>query len=242
MEDSMVRKWTVLGFVFLASSIFQAPAHAAANCPDREVRAGTYTIRQMELTAGGPCYVEIYPDWNMELTSRSFSYDSLGMIMVFTSYGDGPEDKMTSAREFYIFPRRNQFSFPTINGSRIRLSLMNGTAIEFDGATERVSAYTGGTFTYNPLLDPRVRGGLELRPSSGIIMDGGYRQGSSPSMVPFGVVEFRDGRGNTCSLTNRDVYAYSANGEPSFKFPTDAQLRPFLQAQCPSLSPLAFEE
>lgn len=243
MGDSMHRLFGRALFIYLSLFCLYGNDAAAASCPDQESRAGNYTARQTLLSANGPCYIEIFPVWTMDMISRSYSYDDNGQLMIFSTYGRGDESRMTSAREFYFFPRKAAIGFRVVNNSIIRLQLQNGSTLDFDGVNEKVVAFSGGTFSFDPRIIPQVRGGLELRPSTGLILDAGYRLGGSPILVPMGVAEFRDARGTVCSVQNQDLFSYSgANQDPEFKFSTDAQLKSFLQTKCPALAPLYLEE
>src|SRR3989338_6814810 len=60
----------------------------------------------------GKCYVSIGSMLVTDLIYKAYGFFSDGMLMVFNSYGDGEDSNpnLTSAREFYFFPRRGAMS------------------------------------------------------------------------------------------------------------------------------------
>ena len=107
---------------FLALALFLAPASALAQrkyhpgfsataagaCPRVDPSFVGETQGYADGFSTGKCYVSIDPMSTPHLVYRGYSIFSDGLLMVFSSYGDGQESNpnLTSAREFYFFPRR----------------------------------------------------------------------------------------------------------------------------------------
>lgn len=185
----------------------------------------------------GECYVSIGPMSSEHLVYRQFGFYD-GLLMVFSSYGDGVDGRsnQTSAREFWFFPRR---AAPELRmdpaAGTVSVLMADGGVATFDAATAQLSGLDRGSVSVSPRLDPAERGGVEVSSYAGLVMDGGFRIGESPTMKPEWSSTFRDAQGHLCAVKNREVFSY-AGGDRAFKF-DDASLSAFLRTRCPNLTP-----
>ena len=184
----------------------------------------------------GQCFVSITPTEIPGLVYRSYVFFSSGLLMVFSSYGDGESNpNMTSAREFFFFPRRGAPALRMSPQARtVTVRMSDGRDADFDPATAQIRELERGRVTVSPNIDPAERGGVEIPRYAGLLLDAGFRMGESPSGLPDGTSTFRSARGESCAVKNRDVFTYTADGDHAFKF-TDAQLSAWLRTACPGL-------
>ncbi len=213
------------------------PASAlAAACPKKDPVVIGGTQGYADSLGAGLCFVSIDPTDTHGLVYRSYAVFGDGLFMVFNSYGDGDNNpNMTSAREFFFFPRRGAPELamdPKAGTVTVRMS--DGGRADFDPATAQVSGFERGSVAVSPKIDPAVRGGVEIPAYAGLMLDAGFRVGESPSGRPDAASAFRDASGRSCTVKNSDVFAY-ANGDHAFKF-TDAQLSAWLKTACPGLN------
>ena len=186
--------------------------------------------------SSGLCYVSIHPSSTPGMVYRSYVFFGDGLLMVFSSYGDGPSSKTTSAREFFFFPRRGapELTMDAQAGS-ISVRMSDGARAFIAPASAQLSGLERGRAIVSTKIDPAERGGVEIPNYAGLMLDAGFRVGESPSGRPDENSLFRDANGRTCSAANREIFNYTPNGDHAFKF-TDAQLSAWLQRACPGLS------
>jgi len=173
----------------------------------------------------------------VDLIYRAYSFYSDGMLMVFSSYGDGDDSNpnLTSARVFYVFPRTGALALEMNPAAgTVSVVMADGGRAHIDPATAQLSSLERGSITVSPRVDPSERGGVEITSYAGLMLDAGFRMGESPSGRPNADSTFRDAHGHLCTVKNNEIFAY-AGGDHEFKF-TDAQLRAWLKTRCPNLS------
>jgi hypothetical protein len=186
--------------------------------------------------SSGLCFVSIDPTDTPNLIYRSYGIFSDGLFMVFNSYGDGDNNpNLTSAREFFFFPRRGvpELTMDAKSGT-VSVRMADGGRADFNPVAAQVSGFERGSAVVTPKVDPANRGGVEIPSYAGLMLDAGFRIGESPSGRPNAESTFRDAAGKTCTLKNSELFTY-ANGDHAFKF-TDAQLSAWLKTACPGLN------
>jgi hypothetical protein len=185
---------------------------------------------------GGKCFVSVHPNNAVNLVYRSYTFYSTGLLMAFSSYGPGEDvSRLTSAREFYFFPRRQEPVLDPAAGV-VAVTGVDGRRVDFDAATAQIAALDGDV-SVSPVVDPSVRGGVEITRYAGLLLDAGYRQGGQPTGRKNNNSTFRAPQGQTCTVQNSELFAYTPDGEFEFKF-DDAALKAFLQTRCPQLPAL----
>jgi len=182
----------------------------------------------------GKCFVSIHPMAG-GMIYRDYAFFDDGMMMVFNSYGDGEGPNMTSAREFYFFPRSGALALE-MSAARgtVAVRMSDGGRIGFDPATAQVASADRGSVTVAARIDPADRGGVEFSGYAGLTLDAGFRMGELPSGLPENESTFRSAQGQLCRVKNKEIFAYLGR-DHSFKF-DDAGLSAFLKTRCPGLN------
>lgn len=209
-------------------------SHAHAACPAQDpLRVGGtqgYAGRN-----AGKCFVFIRPMNDDDLVYRAHVFYDTGLLMIFSSYGPGEDvGRLTSAREYYMFPRRSAPRLDMdVSARTVSVLMADGRRAIFNPATAQFAALDGDV-AVSPVVDPAVRGGVEITRYAGLLLDLGYRQGAQPSGRPEGDATFRSPHGQFCTVKNSELFDYAPNGEHAFKF-TDARLSAWLRQRCPAL-------
>jgi hypothetical protein len=213
-------------------------AAAAGSCPRVDPSFVGDTQGYADGFSSGKCFVAIDPMSTPHLVYRGYSIFSDGLLMVFSSYGDGEDSNpnLTSAREYFFFPRRASLELRMDHaGGTISVVMTDGGLLKIDPATSQISSFDRGSVTVSPRVDPSERGGVEITSYAGLVLDAGFRMGESPSGRPESDSTFRDAQGHLCTIKNKELFAY-ANGEHEMKF-NDAQLAAWLKTRCPAITP-----
>ncbi len=211
---------------------------AATACPRIDPSHVGNTQGYADGLNSGKCYVSIGSMLSTNLIYRSYGFFSDGMLMVFNSYGDGEDtnSNLTSAREFYFFPRTGAMALEMDKtAGTVSVVMSDGGRVHIDPATAQIQSLERGSVTVSPRVDPVDRGGVEIVSYAGLMLDGGFRMGESPTGRPNADSTFRDAQGHLCAVKNNELFAY-AGGDHSFKF-SDAQLKAWLRTRCPNLTP-----
>lgn len=210
-------------------------ARSAADCVRRAPAQVGGTQGYSDSLNSGRCYVSIHPVSAPGLIYRDYLFFDDGLLMVFSSYGEGNEAHLTSAREFYFFPRSHALEL-ALDPAALTVSVRNsdGARVVFDPHNAQIASVDRGAVTVSPRIDPAERGGVEFPSYAGLMLDAGFRIGESPSGRPEADSVFRSAQGQLCAVKNREVFLYTPDGEHDFKF-TDVQLADWLQTRCPGL-------
>lgn len=185
--------------------------------------------------SGGKCYVSIHP-MSTGMVYRDYALFSDGMLMVFSSYGAAEGPDMTSAREYYFFPRSSPLRLrmdPA--GGTVSVVMADGGVASFDPASAEISGLDRGTVTVSPRVDRAERGGVEISGYRGLMLDAGFRLGELPSGRPDAQSTFRSAEGQLCVVKNSEIFVYK-NGDHELKY-DDAALSAWLKTRCPGITP-----
>ena len=214
-----------------SSSIKAAPPACPAVAP--QVIGATQGYA--DTVQGTECFVSIDPTDTMSMVYRDYAFFSDGMMLVFNSYGPQEGPTMTSAREYYFFPRAG---LPRLEmnakAGAVAVLMADGGRAEFAPPTAQISALDRGDVTVSPSLARSARGGVEITHYRGLLLDAGFRLGELPSGLPNGQSTFYTAAGQTCTVTNSEIFVYKGY-DNSFKF-NDAALSAFLKKRCPALT------
>lgn len=211
---------------------------AATSCPRVNPSHVDNTQGYADGLRSGNCFVSIGPMSTTNLIYRAYTIFGDGLLMVFSSYGDGEDSNpnLTSAREFRFFPRRGAPALHmSASAGTVSVTMADGGILHIDPATAQIRSLDRGSVTVSSRVDPAERGGVEITSYAGLMLDGGFRMGESPAGRPEAEAAFRDAQGHVCKVKNKELFVY-ANGDHDFKF-TDAQLKAWLAARCPSINP-----
>ncbi|MDE2491173.1 MAG: hypothetical protein KGM24_10015 [Elusimicrobia bacterium] len=207
---------------------------AASACPKIPPVAIGNTQAYADDLGDGTCFVSIHP-MNADMVYRDYAVFSDGMLMVFSSYGAGEGPDMTSARSFYFFPRRGLPRLETDKAAgTVRVVMADGGVATFDPATAQIAGLDRGAVTVSPRIARDDDGGVEIPEYRGLMLDAGFRLGELPAGRPNAASTFRSAEGQTCTVTNSEIFAYKS-GNPVLKF-DDAGLSAFLKTRCPGLN------
>jgi hypothetical protein len=209
-------------------------ASAADACVKRDPVAVGGTQGYSDSLGGGKCFVSIHP---MEATMvyRDYALFDDGMLMVFNSYGETEGPTMTSAREFYFFPRAGALALAMdVAAKTVAVIMADGGRASFDPPTAQISALDRGAVTVASRIDRADRGGVEITGYNGLMLDAGFRLGELPSGRPDADATFRSAQGQTCTVKNKEIFAYLSGGEHALKY-GDAALSAWLKTRCPGL-------
>lgn len=207
---------------------------AAVECPSLPTAVVGGTQGYADSLGGGKCFVSIHP-MEASMVYRDYAFFGDGMLMVFSSYGAAEGPDMTSAREFYFFPRRSQLSLEmNAAAGTVSVVMSDGGRVSFEPATAQIASTDRGSVSVSPRVDRSERGGVEFGSYQGLMLDAGFRLGELPSGLPEGDSTFRSAQGQTCRVKNKEIFTYAGRGEHEFKF-DDAALSAWLKTRCPGL-------
>ncbi|MCB0368903.1 MAG: hypothetical protein KDD45_05485 [Bdellovibrionales bacterium] len=139
---------------------------------------------------------------------RSYLVTSDGMLMVFNSYGEGPNSTHTGARVFYFFPRE-----PFLNQTEVQKNLVSvqiNSQLKFQFNTQELSLINQENFKVktDAKISPKNKGGVEILKYNGVYLDGGFSLGRSPLENPESVSKFTNSRGQICRIKNKFIFDY----------------------------------
>lgn len=210
---------------------------ASSTCPRVDPSHVDNTQGYADGMSSGKCFVSISSMLSTHLIYRSYGFFNNGLLMVFNSYGDGEDNNpnLTSAREFYFFPRTGALALEMDKqAGTVSVVMSDGGRVHIDPATAQIRSFARGSVTVSPRIDPADRGGVEITSYTGLMLDAGFRMGESPAGRPNADSTFRDALGRLCTVKNNELFAY-ANGDHELKY-TDAQLSAWLRTRCPVLT------
>lgn len=219
---------------FIVFSFMALEQSFALECDPRRETIGQARFEVLNIVAD-TCWLSLAPEWVESGVYRSFLFDEHGYVMIFNSYGYGDESKTTGAREYVFFPRSKELGYK-INGARVTISLRNGAEVDYDGAALKFAGSRGLHLKESSSIHPRNKGGVELSPKSGMMIDFGFRMGSSPMANKKGSAEIIDAAGHRCRVLNNEVLGWKTDGEPYVKFKTDEEFFEFVRRRCSTLS------
>lgn len=225
----------IIAWSFFA--LFLGTASAQAACTE-DVNVVGGTIIQRGNLGGDVCFMSINAMNTSELRYRGYLITDQGYFMVFNSFGYGNEAVTTGAREFYFFPRTSKAMTYGIDPKTKRLNVpfTNKDIFSFDQKKAQLTSVGNGKVQITSAIDPANRGGVEFPAYKGLMLDAGFRIGGSPSGLPKEKSTFRDAAGNTCTVTNKEVFV--AVGVDDMRFAmTDAELKIWLAQHCPTIKP-----
>ena len=184
----------------------------------------------------GTCGMSIYPKDSYKMTYRSFGIYSDGMLMVFNSLGNGPDETSAGARVFYFFPRTAaaiNYSY-TQGAQTLSVNLPDSRTIQFDVDSASPVTVDQGTVTVQKKIHSGNDGGVEFPTYNGLMLDVGWRLGGSPTERMTHKSVFRDQNGKTCDRPNKDLFKKTA--DDIYFSMNDSELKTYLATYCPGLA------
>lgn len=222
-------------FIFFSLTFWSLLSFANENdiCRDmREYYGGFKYARQF--FAPETCYLTVKKDYVPDMVYRSLIFRETGSLMVFNSFGNGPENTHTGARVFYFFPRQQIPAFhATQQAVEVSTSQKNLT-FSFDLQTGKILSVSNAQIKEYEDVEPSNQGGIEFPSFQGLMLDSGFVIGNDPTADLNRSSTFRDENNKTCTVKNFDIFSKNNSGDIKFKF-TDLSLKKFLSSRCPLL-------
>lgn len=182
------------------------------------------------------CYLSVHPVYTTDLVYRDYLFTNTGELMVFNSYGNGPDSESTGARVYYFFPR-TKVPHAYIRGAEIVAETATpGLEFVFDSANQNLKSVSLGKVQEELKVHPGNNGGIEIQELSVLWLDSGFKQGSDPTQDMTRNSVFRDHKNNFCTVKNKEIFAM-INGSLEFKY-SDLDLKKFLSKRCSNLEVL----
>ena len=225
--------------LILFSTPFTTSALYAAS-PDSNVCAEDYKVLnfktqiQMGEFSKGQCFISIDPFNSLNLVYRSYLMVTDASLMIFNSFGDGPNATSTGAREILFFPRKLSLNY-RLDPKSVNIE-MSGQNFVIDIETSRFLQIDGVVFKEAQDVRKDNEGGISIASSERLYLDLGFKLGSAPRSEQGRKVYFHDAHQITCEVLNSEVYDYKTDPQsPIFKFTTDQELAQYLRFRCPQL-------
>lgn len=231
----------IVGLILLLATFFQSNSYALgqSQCPEIVERNEGTQIQQTWSEGSQTCFFSITPlDGYVDLIYRDYLFTSEGLLMVFNSYGKGPDAETTGARMFYLFPRpQSQFSYSwNFDTKELEVRHITGDTFIFDSRKARLKSMSRGTITNADDVNKENRGGVEIMNYKGLLLDSGFEMGRAPNSNRNATSVLKDSAGKQCKLKNYELFNYLSGGDVVFKF-KDGGFGSFLKKRCPSLAP-----
>ncbi len=203
-------------------------------CADDYKVLTNQTQIQMGTLTANLCYLSIDPFNNLDLVFRSYIMATDSSIMIFNSYGDGPPETTTGARELFFFPRMQTLNYSTdATNLNVEMSGMNFT---MDIASTKFTKIDGVEFQEAATIAKTNNGGFAITSSQRLYLDLGFRMGAAPRSNSAAKSVFHDAHGSVCEVANTDVFDYKTDVDnPTFKFTNDKDLAVYLKVRCANL-------
>lgn len=179
------------------------------------------------------CFISIHPMTVKDLFYRDYLFTNDGMMLVFNSYGEGSNAETTASRTFYLFPQKYDYPDFTIedNGD-VTIRTTSGHHIVFDSIKMKIKSFPQGTFTEKP-LSKNNKGGVEINPSHGYLIDVGFKMGGMAVENKTGQSFIRGSKSGQCKLKNTELFSYKNADDYVYPFlKTGSELDLFLQNRC----------
>ncbi|HWU42198.1 MAG TPA: hypothetical protein VN132_02130 [Bdellovibrio sp.] len=228
---------SLLAFALFSLSALSSFADETSFCPDRLERRESIQVQQMVSADKTICYISIHNFRTKNLVYRDYIFTSDGGLMVFNSFGEGPDSQSTGAREYYMFPRPNKNPTFTWQDESHTLQVIDATggSYLFDYESEQLVGMSLGTSKVASDVSEKNNGGVEISKFKGILLDAGFTKGHAPSQISSGTSVLKDFAGRSCKVRNKDLFKYTADGDAIFKYSSDEEFKKFLKSKCPLL-------
>jgi hypothetical protein len=229
--------FTMLALPLALGSQMGSPVGTPGSAFSASCVSGIFQADQIEIQGDadqGSCTINLNPQNPEGLRYRSFLWDQTGIFMVFNSYGEGPDNTTTGARDFYLFPRKGVPSFREAQKGVLEVRAASGAVFRLDTQTQELTGLEGGALTVDRALSPDNAGGVEIAGFQGLLLDCGFAMGAQPETRLNATSVFRDPENHRCEVKNSEIFSLSG-GNPVIRYGTDAQLAAFLHVRCPDL-------
>ena len=212
----------LLFFIATTSTAF------AQNCPEQIGKYGN-GIQYQDMF----CRIMVGADRKDSQSYRNLTFTDSGAIQVFSNFPGTTNSNSTGARVFYLFPKRTKKAISSSEESGMSLTHSSGATFKFD-KNGRVSSPDMAIKVAND-INSQNKSGIEIESySKGIVIDIGYRMGSTPLTKKDGVVTVTDKNKKKCTMINSDLHRF-VGGEAELIYKNNDALHGFLSKKCPGL-------
>ncbi|WP_127716953.1 hypothetical protein [Halobacteriovorax sp. HLS] len=180
------------------------------------------------------CYISISPRKTYEMKYRNFLLTSSGRFLVFNSYGQGPSNEFSGAREFNFFPRATQLTYE-VSEREVVVTLVNGDKLVFDKEIALPISLTNAIISVDEDIIRGNAGGVEILNYQRVLIDFGFQMGMSPTWYLKRKATVIDEFNAKCSITNSEIL-YKKNSDVYWQYDTDRLLFSYLNKRCPLLN------
>jgi len=218
--------------------IFGLNVNEQPECPDRLEARELTQIQQSYSPSLKRCYLSISHRNNYQtLIYRDYLISNEGHLMAFLSFGPGPDQTSTGAKEFFFFPRKIKSQSFYWDDYDSKLIIKASTPFDFIFRTEtsEIEEISQAQVFIDPKISKENDGGIKILPRSGLVLEFPFQLGRAPTSIPSLKGKFIDANSNTCSLRVSDLFKrLTSDGDVEFKF-DDVQLTRYLKTKCPQL-------
>ncbi len=220
-------------FLSLIFSGFVASANENDICRDMRENHGDFKYTR-QFFAPEACFLSVKKDFVPDMVYRSLIFRETGALMIFNSFGNGPESTYTGARVFYFFPRQQVPAFHA-TGQAVEVSTSHkNLTFFFDLESGKILSASNARIKEAADIVPENDGGIEILSFQGLLLDSGFKMGSDPTADLARSSTFRDENNQTCTVKNSDIFSKNSSGDISFRL-SDLSLKKFLSSRCPQI-------
>jgi hypothetical protein len=222
-------------FAIFVISLTGLVSNAQSFCQDKAEVIGNTNIQQSQFS-DGTCFITAHYFGDFNLVYRSFSWNTVGQLMVFNSYDEQETNRSHGARVFQLFPRNSSFAdfkYENLGDKILITTASTNLKFEMDSQTGRIISFSWGQFSEAKKVLKNNQGGLELYPQQGIMLDSGFTFAQDPTARPNSNSTFVNSRKQTCTFKNKELFRYNTSGDPSYKW-TDKETFQLIKSRCPN--------
>lgn len=155
------------------------------------------------------CWFSVHPMNGYEnMIYRSYTVTSGGHLFIFNSYGVGPSEKTTGAREYYFFPRETYTNGIQLADDLVSIRINSKLTLQFE--TQNLYPLNGPNIVFKNFLsvNPKNAGGVEVLKYNGVYLDTGFLLGQQPSGKKKNKSMFKNQFGQKCIVENQMIFDY----------------------------------
>lgn len=197
---------TLLGLFF---SITAMAYSAPENCPKKLTHVNNLQFSRAYQEDLSECWISIdNMNGYQKLIYRSYLITTDGLLMVFNSYGSGPNSTHTGARQYYFFPR--EVFTNEVDLQKDLVSVRLNSKLKFQFQTKVLNLVNQPEFKIktDPKINRNNKGGVEILEYNGVYLDLGFSMGKSPSDNAEGKSLFKNQFGQACEVINKQIFDY----------------------------------
>lgn len=189
--------------------------------------------------SNGKCFISIGPN-NRYPEYRSYNFDSKGELMVFNSLGDGRPSTDTGARSFFFPVTSSDLKYELdFTNEYIQVQATDGRVWKFDARSSKIESIEDMTFIEDPEVNRNNKGGLELTPTRGYLIDEGWRLGGPPNIILTRNSTIKNSQGDLCIVKNKKIFKHELDSRGRvdgayFIYPKTKDWMKFLAKNCDS--------